>query len=110
MTPSSDFVIQWNLLPPGGTRQGGFLKGAEGRMEPLPPRPGTSELRRTRDFADWFLQSAEVIRRHDPHHSVRRERDTLAAKTAVGYPPVSAVPVGGGVDHNLGLDAKKRRG
>jgi site-specific DNA-methyltransferase (adenine-specific) len=31
-------------------------------------------------------------------------------KTAVGYPPVSAVPVGGGVDRNLGLDAMKRRG
>lgn len=31
-------------------------------------------------------------------------------KTTVGYPPVSAVPVGGGVDRNLGLDAMKRRG
>ncbi|WP_338887424.1 site-specific DNA-methyltransferase [Rhodococcus sovatensis] len=31
-------------------------------------------------------------------------------KSTVGYPPVSAVPIGGGVDRNLGLDAMKRRG
>jgi site-specific DNA-methyltransferase (adenine-specific) len=40
-----------------------------------------------------------VDTRTRPHH-----------KQTVGYPPVSAVPVGGTVDRNLGLDAMKRRG
>ena len=37
-------------------------------------------------------------------------RTRAQRKATTGYPPVSAVPVGGGVDRNLGLDAMKRRG
>jgi site-specific DNA-methyltransferase (adenine-specific) len=37
-------------------------------------------------------------------------RTTPHRKHRVGYPPASAVPVGGTVDRNIGLDAMKRRG